>query len=69
MMVELKHRPSLALPPRIVGTYSSAFEALASVPGTIISAEEDADHPGCWDVAAARGSVLNIYCIEPAGRG
>jgi hypothetical protein len=69
MTVELKYTPGLALPPRVVGTYSSAFEALANVPGTIISAEEDADHPGCWDVAAARGPVLSIYCIEPVRRG
>jgi hypothetical protein len=56
----------------LLGNYLTAGDALAAVQQrerVILSAEEDADNPGCWDVAAARGSVLSIYCIEPAGRG
>ena len=66
--VALKEVPAGALGHRILSLHATAAEALAAVPGTVLSAEEDADHPGCWDVAAARGSALTIYCIEPAGR-
>ena len=66
--VVLKEMPRGVLFHRILGFYPTVTDALASVPGSIISAEEDADHPGCWDVAAARGSALTIYCIEPDGR-
>ena len=65
MTVELKIIPPGATGHRILSFHATAAEALAAVPGTVISAEEDADHPGCWDVAAARGSALTIYCIEP----
>ena len=57
-----------AMQRRLIGNYPAASDALKAIPGMILSAEEDADHPGCWDVAAARGGALDIYCIEPAGR-
>lgn len=57
-----------AMQRRLIGSYPAVSDALQAVPGTIISAEEDTDNPGCWDVAAARGAALDIYCIEPAGR-
>ena len=58
-----------AMERRALGTFPTASDALKAIPGMILSAEEDADHPGCWDVAAARGAALTIYCIEPAGEG
>ena len=64
--VALKEMPAGAQLHRILSFHATAADALAAVPGTIISSEEDADHPGYWDVAAARGSALTIYCIEPA---
>ncbi len=64
--VALKEVPTGAQWHRILSFHATAADALAAVPGTVISAEEDADHPGCWDVAAARGSALTIYSIEPA---
>jgi hypothetical protein len=51
------------------GNYLTAGDALAAVQqrdGVIVSAEEDADHPGHWDVLTQR---RNFYVIEPAGRG
>ena len=68
-MVELKIIPPGGMHHRILGNYPDAAAALAAIRGEIISAEEDADNLGCWDVAAARGGALEIYCIEPAGRG
>ena len=65
-MVELKIVPPGATGHRILSFHATAADALAAVPGTIISSEEDPDHPGCWDVAAARGGRLDIYSIEPA---
>ena len=67
-MVELKTLAG-GMHYRILGNYPDAAAALAAIRGKIILAEEDADNQGCWDVAAARGSALTIYCIEPAGRG
>lgn len=69
MTVELKIVPPGATGHRILGFYSDAAAALAAIRGEIISADEDADNLGCWDVAAARGGAMEIYCIEPVGRG
>jgi hypothetical protein len=49
----------------LLGDYLTAGDALAAIQqrdGVIISAEEDADHPGCWDVLTQRGA---LYVIEP----
>jgi hypothetical protein len=53
----------------LLGSYLTAGDALAAVQQrerVILSAEEDADNPGCWDVLTQRGA---LYVIEPAGRG
>ncbi len=64
-MVELKTLAG-GMHYRVLGNYPDAAAALAAIRGEIVSAEEDSDHPGCWDVAATRGGAMEIYCIEPA---
>lgn len=39
-------------------------DILTKVPGEIISYEEDADNPGCWDVMSANRSAARQFTIE-----
>lgn len=47
-----------------IGAFPSIGAALAAISGEIVHAEEDADHPGCWDIAAADGPWLDLYTFE-----
>ena len=53
---------------RHIGTFVSVEDGIAHLKGlklAVIASDEDAAHPGHWDVAATRGFAIRLFTIEP----
>lgn len=50
----------------IIGEAATIEAALDIVPGEVFLYEEDAEHPGHYDVAAIAEDMVRVYTITPS---
>lgn len=63
MTYRLIHTPDGPCSSRMVGTYETPDLARAAIfekGFSILFEEHDADHPGCWDIAATKPGVATV---------